>query len=84
MCRLCKIVNTTENFKDKIKNIKNETLLIFGKNDKATPVWMGKKWNRYIAKSRLIIYKNAGHFCYIDDPIRFTEDVLDFFGTSQM
>ncbi len=47
------------------KTIQVETLIIFGKLDKDTPLYMGKKLNKYIKNSKLIVIKNGGHFNYI-------------------
>ena len=58
------IVN--ENLKSKLKNIKSQTLLVWGDKDKSTPLYMGKIMNKKIKKSDLIIYKGCGHFSYIE------------------
>lgn len=46
--------------------IKQKTLIIFGKNDKETPIYMAKRLNKNIKNSRLEILENAGHFCFVD------------------
>jgi len=71
-----KIVN--EHLDDKIGKIKNQTLIVFGQNDKQTPLYMAKKLNREIINSRLILIKDAGHFCFIDKPIKFNTEVKEF------
>ncbi|MCL2846877.1 MAG: alpha/beta hydrolase [Firmicutes bacterium] len=63
-----------------IKLIMHEVLLIFGEHDTATPVRHGRIWNRLVLGSRLKVYKKAGHFAYIDQPLRFVNDVLTFLG----
>ncbi|MDD2445779.1 MAG: alpha/beta hydrolase [Clostridia bacterium] len=42
------------------------TLIIFGEKDKTTPIYMAKKLNSLIKDSEVIIFKNAGHFAYLD------------------
>jgi len=54
-----------------LKNINVPVLLIFGKNDRETPVYMAKKLNKGIKGSELIIFDNAGHFAFIDESTRF-------------
>ena len=54
------------------------TLLIWGKKDKSTPLYMAKEWTKHLQQSTLTIYKNSGHFCFIDEPARFTADVFKF------
>jgi len=64
--------------KFEISKIQSETLLIFGRDDTATPVWMGKKWERISPHAQLKIYESAGHFAYIDDPKHFLSHTLAF------
>lgn len=71
-----KIVN--EHLDDRLKEIKNPTLLVFGKNDKETPIYMAKRLNAGIAGSRLIVIDGAGHFCFIDKPNKFNMEVKEF------
>ena len=54
-----------------LKNMK-ETLLIWGENDKDTPISDAKIMENNIKNSGLVIIKNAGHFSFIDDS--FTVD----------
>lgn len=49
------------------KKVECKTLIIFGKNDKETPIYMAKKLNKLIKSSQLIIIDNAGHFVYLDN-----------------
>ena len=61
-----------------IANLTTPTLLIYGSRDTATPVYMAKRWTELAQNVKLRIYKEAGHFCYIDESSRFISDVLDF------
>lgn len=61
-----------------LKGIENRTLAIYGKEDKETPPYMGKRLARGIKNCRLIILKNAGHFCFIDRPLTFNGEVKEF------
>lgn len=58
--------------------IKNPTLLIFGKEDSETPLYMAKKLNEEIKNSRLVLFENAGHFCFLDKPHAFNMEVKEF------
>ena len=49
-----------------LDKITQKTLIIFGKNDKETPVYMAKKFHKKIKNSKLLILENAGHFVYLD------------------
>jgi pimeloyl-ACP methyl ester carboxylesterase len=64
--------------RNQIKQITAPTLLVFGENDTATRVSTAKLWTKSNSVTTLTIYKNAGHFCYIQQSGRFTMDVKNF------
>ena len=70
------IVNTY--LEENAKLLKVRTLIIFGKNDKETPIYMAKKLNRLIDNSKLVLIENAGHFCFLERKIYFCEILSDF------
>ncbi len=61
-----------------LDSLQNKTLIVFGENDSETPLYMARKLNKKIKNSRLIIIKNAGHFCFIDKPFTFNTEVREF------
>lgn len=67
-----------ETLDERLPLIKNPTLIVFGKNDRETPVYMAKRFNERIAGSKLLVFENAGHFCFIDKPIKFNTEVKEF------
>lgn len=73
-----KVVNesTVEYFKD----IKAPTLLVWGENDDATPLYMGKVFEDNIKDSGLVVLKDAGHYSYIDDYGTFAAVLKSFLG----
>ena len=71
-----KIVN--EHLDSEVKKIKNETLLVFGENDKETPLYMAKRFNKYILNSNLYVMKNSGHFCFNENAKEFNIIVNEF------
>ena len=58
--------------------IKAPTLIIFGKQDEVTPLYMAKRLNRLIKNSTLKIVDHAGHFCFEDRPIKIVELLSKF------
>lgn len=68
-----------EDLKYLLKNIKNKTLIIFGKKDRDTPVYMAKKLNKHIKNSKLVIL-NAGHYSYLEETQKFINLVKIFLG----
>ncbi len=66
---MVKVVN--DNLESLLKEIKAQTLLVWGKNDEDTPVYMGEVMEREIKGSGLVVLENAGHFSYLDQFQRF-------------
>ena len=73
-----KIVNRS--LKPEAKTLKLPTLIIYGENDKDTPVYMGKRLSKLIKGSKFIVLKNAGHFSYLDNFYEFKPLVENFIG----
>jgi pimeloyl-ACP methyl ester carboxylesterase len=67
--------------KDALK-ISVATLLIYGDNDKSTPPEYGKKLNKLITKSNLIIVPDCGHFVHLENPEFINKKILEFLGVS--
>lgn len=70
------IVNTHLN--NYAKHMQVPTLIIWGKNDKETPLYMAKRLNKYIKGSRLKIIENGGHFPFLDCGLEFFSLVYEF------
>lgn len=60
------------------KLIEAKTLIIFGEKDCETPVYMAKKLHKLIPNSKLELIENAGHFCFLERPIKFSEILNEF------
>jgi pimeloyl-ACP methyl ester carboxylesterase len=61
-----------------IKKIKTPTLLIYGARDRATPPYMAKRWAKLCPAAEYKIYKNCGHFAYLDNTAQFIKDCAQF------
>ncbi len=59
-------------------NISCKTLIIFGKNDRDTPPYMAKRFNKLIRNSRLVILEDAGHYSFLDSPMLFYMNLTNF------
>ena len=70
------VVNT--HLDDFVPFITAPTLIIFGQNDKTTPVWMAKKLHRKIKNSSLVLLSGAGHFCFDERRFEFLSAVKNF------
>lgn len=70
------IVNTHLN--EFLKDVKVPTLIVFGKEDKTTPLYMARYLHKKIKNSELILIDKAGHFCFNDNRYAFLKNVKSF------
>ena len=63
---------------DYLEGVEARTLIIFGENDKETPVYMAKRFKKKIKNSKLFIMENAGHFCFLDNKYIFIKTLKIF------
>ncbi len=71
-----KVVN--EYLDGHLKDVLIKTLIIFGENDRETPVYLAKKLNKNIKNSSLYVLKNSSHFCFLEKPTEFNVIVNEF------
>ncbi len=74
-CVFVRIVNT--HLERLLPYIKCNTLIVWGKNDLDTPIYMAKRLQRGIEQSRLI-FLDGGHYAYIDSNYRFLRLLKNF------
>lgn len=77
--RQCLVKAVNEDLTGSLSDIKVETLLIWGDNDTATPLSDGKLMEEMIPLAGLAVIYNAGHFCFLDQPIVFANIMRSFF-----
>ena len=65
------------NQKHLLKKIDAKTLVVWGKNDKETPMYMARQMQKHIKNSDLVIL-DGGHFSFLDEPYKFCK-VLEYF-----
>jgi pimeloyl-ACP methyl ester carboxylesterase len=73
---LSNVVNT--DLQSIMPNIKTPTLLIFGKNDTATPPEYGKIMEKLMIDAGLVVMENAGHYTFLDQTTQFSM-IIDAF-----
>ncbi len=56
---------------DALKNIKNETLILWGNQDKSYNLQQIKILEKSIKKSKLVIFKNCAHNVHLEQPDKF-------------
>lgn len=60
------------------KNLKQEVLILWGRQDKETPLYMAKKLKKLIKNSALIVFENSTHFSHYENFYQFTQIVDSF------
>lgn len=63
-----------------ITKINVPTLIVWGGQDKDTPIYMAKKLHKKIPKSGLIVFRKAGHFSYLDEFETYVKAIESFIG----
>ena len=71
-----KVVN--EDLRPALANIQSPTLLVFGSQDSATPLWMGKIMQSEIPDAALVVFEGRGHYAFAEEQPRFLR-VMDAF-----
>ncbi|MBC8591441.1 alpha/beta fold hydrolase [Wansuia hejianensis] len=74
---LVRVVN--ENLKSLLKEIKGSTLIVWGDEDDATPLYMAKIMEKEIPDSGLVVLEGTGHYSYLDDYYKFKAVINAFF-----
>lgn len=73
---LIKVVS--EDLQSVVSKISIPTLLIWGRNDKETPIAQAEIMRAKIKNSKLLVIENAGHFPHLDKPEEFIEAIKEF------
>jgi len=63
---------------DTLKNIKNETLIVWGDKDKSYNLEQIKTLEKNIEKSKLVIFKDCAHNVHLEKPNQFNNTIKDF------
>lgn len=73
------VKSISEDLTNEIKNIQTETLIIWGENDKDTPLSDAEFINKNIKNSGLVVIKNVGHFSFIEDRWTYLKVMKSYF-----
>jgi len=68
----------SDDIRSDAKKITQPTLLIYGENDKATPIEYGRILHELMSDSTLEIIGGAGHFIHLDKPQEVFKLITDF------
>jgi pimeloyl-ACP methyl ester carboxylesterase len=67
-----------EDLKPQLAHIKSDTLLLWGKEDKDTPIQDAEIMKASIPHATLIALEEAGHYSFLDKKEEFEQALLDF------
>lgn len=73
---MSRVVN--ENLKHLLPHIQAPTLLIWGSRDTATPLSDAKIMERLIPDAGLVCFEGAGHYSFLDEPVRTSAVIASF------
>lgn len=65
------VKTVTEFLESDLRSIDHEVLLIWGKNDAATPLYQGERMDSLLKSSALIPIEHAGHYAFLDQKAQF-------------
>ena len=66
------------NLEDKLDQIDCPTLLVWGKEDGVTPLFVGEKFNKLIKTSSLVVVEECGHAPMMEKPEEFNVILREF------
>lgn len=69
---------TQEDLTSLLPQITLPTLLVWGEDDCDTPVSFGERMRDALPNAKLVIFKNAGHFCFLDQTDLFVKEFSAF------
>lgn len=79
MMKKCMVMAVNEDLTDLLPKIKQETLLIWGDKDTATPIGDAKIMDEMIPDSGLAVIPGTGHFSFLENPGVFAGIMKSYF-----
>jgi pimeloyl-ACP methyl ester carboxylesterase len=68
----------------KLSGIKQPTLIVWGREDLLTPMWMAERFNKEIRGSRLLVFEKCGHVPQIEKAAEFNDAVMKFLSGAEV
>ncbi|HEX6983291.1 MAG TPA: alpha/beta hydrolase [Balneolaceae bacterium] len=69
----------TEYLEPCLPSIPHEVLLLWGRNDEATPLYQAERMEKGIKNAALVVIDHAGHYAFLDRPAHFAAIAKAFF-----
>lgn len=83
MMKQCLVKAVNEDLSGLLDRIKQDTLLIWGDKDTATPLSDAKLMEERIPKAGLAVIEGTGHFCFAEKPEVFRSIIRSYFGLEE-
>jgi len=64
----------------RLGGIKQPTLIVWGREDQLTPMWMAERFKKEIAGSELVVFDKCGHVPQLEKAAEFNGAVMKFLG----
>ena len=69
--RQCLVMAVNEDLTEYLPKVRQETLLIWGEKDTATPIRDAKIMEEKMPNAGLAVIEGTGHYSFLEDPVRF-------------
>lgn len=76
--RQCLVMAVNEDLTERLASIKQDTLLVWGDQDTATPMRDAHIMEERIPNAGLVVLEGSGHFSYAEQPAKFTSILRSF------
>jgi len=73
------VKSVTEHLEKYMPKIPHDTLLLWGENDEATPVYQAQRLEQGVKNAALVVINDAGHYAFLDKPKQFAAIAEAFF-----
>ncbi len=73
------VKSVTEYLEPCLPQIPHDALLLWGRNDDATPIYQAERMEKGIDNAALVVIEDAGHYAFLDKPKQFTAIAEAFF-----
>jgi pimeloyl-ACP methyl ester carboxylesterase len=71
-----------EDLSQSLAEITQRTLIVWGAQDRETPLALGQEFARLIPRSHLVVMQKVGHFSFLDKPEEFVRIISKFIDES--
>lgn len=80
MMRQCLVKAVNEDLTELLSKVKQDTLLVWGEMDTATPLRDAKIMEEKIPHAGLVVLEGCGHFSFLEQPVKFGGIIQSYLG----